>query len=247
MTYDTLSASRLSPHYGLGSPGVIRTCWLVGLGLVSLGVITSKAGFLGPGATALAVIAGLAIVGVGVSLLAYGAIGQYLVRDRMLGMTRWRGDETVLDVGTGRGLLAVGAAKRLPSGRAVGIDLWRSADLIGSDKSYAIRNANVEGVADRVEIRDGDIRHTDFADGSFDVVLSLRFLHTLKAERDRVAACKEIARVLKPGGHVVVADYLPTARYAKAFADAGLTVEQTTTCFIEARSAMWITAAKKPC
>jgi cyclopropane fatty-acyl-phospholipid synthase-like methyltransferase len=34
-----------------------------------------------------------------------------------------RGDETVLDVGPGHGLLLIGAAKRLPRGRAMGIDL----------------------------------------------------------------------------------------------------------------------------
>jgi arsenite methyltransferase len=42
------------------------------------------------------------------------------IRDRMLDMIHWKGNETVLDTGTGRGLLAIGAAKRLraETGRA---------------------------------------------------------------------------------------------------------------------------------
>jgi ubiquinone/menaquinone biosynthesis C-methylase UbiE len=246
MTYDPLSASRLLPHYGFDSPGVIRTCGFVGLALLSVGIITAKAGVIGPAAAALAIVAGLLVIAAGVSLIAYAAAGKYAVRECILALVPWRGDETVLDAGTGRGLLAVGAARLVPSGRVTGIDVWRSTDLIGSGPSYAIRNANVEGVADRVEICDGDIRQTGFADGAFDVVLSLRWLHTLGTARDRAAAATEIARILKPGGRVVVADYVPAGRFAKALADAGLTVERTTACFIAARSPMWITAAAKP-
>jgi SAM-dependent methyltransferase len=247
MTYDPLSASRLLPHYGLDDPGVIRTCGLIGLALISFGIIAREAGFIGPGAALAPVLLGLAIIAAGVSLLAYGAVGKYMVREQILALIPWRGDETVLDLGTGRGLLAIGAAQRAKSGNVLGLDVWRGADLIGAGKSYAVRNANVEGVADRVEFRDGGIGDAGLADGAFDVVLSLRFLHTLKTAPERAAAAKEIARVLKPGGQAIVADYRPAGPFAKALAGAGLTIDKTTTCFIAARSPMWITAATKPC
>ena len=43
-------------------------------------------------------------------------------------MIPWRGNETVLDVGTGRGLLMIGAARRLTTGISVGIDIWSAKD-----------------------------------------------------------------------------------------------------------------------
>src|SRR5438552_9399431 len=46
--------------------------------------------------------------------------GKRLVRDWMLRRIPWRGDERVLDVGCGRGLMMIGAAERLTTGRAVG-------------------------------------------------------------------------------------------------------------------------------
>ena len=56
------------------------------------------------------------------------------------GASELRGDEDVLDVGTGRGLLLVGAAKRLVTGRAVGLDIWKTSDLSGNarDKTQAV-------------------------------------------------------------------------------------------------------------
>ena len=45
-------------------------------------------------------------------MLVYSKWGKFRHRDRMLNMIAWRGDEHVLDVGTGRGLLIIGAAKR---------------------------------------------------------------------------------------------------------------------------------------
>jgi cyclopropane fatty-acyl-phospholipid synthase-like methyltransferase len=43
-----------------------------------------------------------------------------------------RGDETVLDVGYGRGLHLIGAAKRLTTGKAPGVDIWQAEDLSGN-------------------------------------------------------------------------------------------------------------------
>jgi len=45
-------------------------------------------------------------------------------RDRLLDGLGLTGQENLLAVGCGRGLLLIGAARRLPNGRAVGVDLW---------------------------------------------------------------------------------------------------------------------------
>jgi hypothetical protein len=85
--------------------------------------------------------------------------GKLRERDRLLDDLPWRGDEWVLDVGCGRrGLLLIGAARRLTTGRAVGLDLWRRQDQAGNDPASTMANAEVEGVAERVELRDGDAR-----------------------------------------------------------------------------------------
>lgn len=63
------------------------------------------------------------------AMLAYSIWGKPRHCDRLLALHDWRGDETVLDVGTGRGVLLAGAARRAPRGCAIGIDLWQAKDL----------------------------------------------------------------------------------------------------------------------
>ncbi|MBA0085829.1 MAG: 50S ribosomal protein L11 methyltransferase, partial [Acidobacteria bacterium Pan2503] len=57
-------------------------------------------------------------------MLFYSKVGKLALRERLLDKIPWRGDESVLDVGCGRGLLAVGAAKRVSSGTVTGVDVW---------------------------------------------------------------------------------------------------------------------------
>jgi cyclopropane fatty-acyl-phospholipid synthase-like methyltransferase len=59
-------------------------------------------------------------------------VGKLWARDRLLDGLELRGDETVLDVGCGRGLLLIGAAKRLTTGKAPGVDIWQAEDLSGN-------------------------------------------------------------------------------------------------------------------
>jgi arsenite methyltransferase len=148
--------------------------------------------------------------------------GKLKQRDRLLDELPWRGDERVLDVGCGRGLLLIGAAKRLTTGRAVGLDLWRTQDQAGNDPAATIANAQAEGVAERVELRDGDARRLPFDQQSFDAVVSSMALHNVPGAAGRAAAVDELVRVLKPGGRAVILDFRHTRQYAAALAAAGL-------------------------
>jgi SAM-dependent methyltransferase len=129
-------------------------------------------------------------------------------RRRMLEAVSWRGDEQVLDVGCGNGFLLVAVAKRLTSGHVTGIDVWRSA--AGEQTAEgAWRNARLEGVAERVEIKNIDARATPFSDQSFDVIVSSLMLHHAGGAADRERVLCEMARVLKPGGTLLLYDVAP--------------------------------------
>ena len=233
--------------YGFDAPDFTRNALIVGAALIAAGwAILDRWGWLGTVAGIALVVGGLAALAPGLCLVAYGMRGKFRVRDRMLAMVPWRGDEQVLDVGTGRGLLLIGAAKHLTSGRAIGIDVWRSEDLSGNRRESALRNAALENVDARIEVRDGDIRRVAFSDGSFDVVLSLLCLHNIEAIDERRAACHEIARVLRPGGCVVVGDYISTGLYTAAFTEAGLRIESSRAYVADALGPMWIVKARKP-
>lgn len=210
--------------YGIDAPGVIRNLALVGLTALIAGVLSF---YLGAGNLLWGfrfAVFSIAVFFIIESLLmvAYAKIGKFRHRDRILAAAGLRGHERVLDLGTGRGLLAVGAAKRLKEGRVVAVDIWKSEDLSGNSRERTEAVINAEGVADRVEIREGDATSLPFADESFDVVLSNLCIHNIPSPEGRRQAIEEAARVLKPGGRAVISDFKNTATYANHFRDAGL-------------------------
>lgn len=111
------------PDYGVD--GWIYVVGLLGAG-AALGVAAVILAIVG--APAVAVVGCLAAARValvpGVLGLRYVVVGKFRHRDRLLDRVTWRGDEHTLDLGTGGGLLLVGAAHRSPRGRAYGIDIW---------------------------------------------------------------------------------------------------------------------------
>lgn len=165
---------------------------------------------------------GLTFVIASVIMLWSSRVGKLKLRDRILDGLPWRGDESVLDVGCGRGLLLIGAAKRLKKGKATGIDIWNSADLSGNNPDATLANAKAEGVADRIKIENADARQLPFGASSFDTVLSSLAIHHIPQSQERAKALREIARVLKPGGRLVIYDIFHTAEYAKSLQDLGL-------------------------
>ena len=143
--------------------------------------------------------------------------GKISAREKLLNRITWRGDERVLDAGCGRGLLLVGAAKRVPRGSAVGIDIWQAEDLSGNRPEVPLENAGAEGVRDRVSVETADMRKLPFPDASFDVIVSRVAIHNLYDAPDRAAAIREIARVMRPGARAVIEDIRHMPEYTREF------------------------------
>lgn len=205
-------------YYGIDAPNVTRNLGLVGGALVLIGLLATRyfrgpsGFFLTPGLF-MAGTAGWMLVS---SLWLKGAIMRALLDER-----QWRGDETVLDVGSGRGLVAIEAAKRAPRGYVHAIDLWQSSDLSGNGPEALLANARIAGVERRLCIDTGDARCLPYPDGTFDVVASMTAIHNIADEDGRQAAILEIWRVTKPGGHILIFDILHTRAYLRTLQEQG--------------------------
>jgi SAM-dependent methyltransferase len=150
--------------------------------------------------------------------------GKFAVWDELLDQLQLAGDERLLDIGCGRGAVLLMAAKRLPRGRAVGIDLWSTTDQSGNAEQVTRRNAALEGVTDRIELQTGDMRQLPFPDESFDVVVSSLAIHNVPGAAERAKAVREGARVLRKGGRLMIADIRHARDYARELEACGLTV-----------------------
>lgn len=207
--------------YGLDAPGVVRNLALAGLGLWAVSVVFHLLFVRHAGPPLLfrsfrnsALLMG-AVFALEAGLMVFTSrVGKLRARDLLLAKQAWRGDEQVLDVGCGRGLLLLGAARRVPRGRAVGLDLWNVEDLSGNGREATEANVLAEGMAARVELVDGDAAAMPFPDASFDLVVSSLCLHNLYDPAKRSQALAEIHRVLKPGGRFLIQDF----RHARAYA-----------------------------
>jgi arsenite methyltransferase len=217
------------PDYGVDAPGVVRNLIVVGLVCLPFGfllpplhfgqlTVIANGMFLGPGWGCLTG---------GLLMLVYSKWGKFRHRDRMLNLISWRGHEIVLDVGTGRGLLVIGAAKRLKTGKAFGVDIWSSKDLSGNSLEKTQANLELEGVADKVDLLSEDAQKMTFSDQTFDVVVSNLCIHNIPSSEGRAQACREIVRVLKPGGIAIISDFIQTAHYVDVFRKAGLNVKRS--------------------
>ncbi|GLQ98031.1 class I SAM-dependent methyltransferase [Dyella mobilis] len=209
--------------YGLDAPPVVRNlvlgslaCWLV---------------FALNAAHRLPIIVnGLQWPGLSLAIGALAMIwsshyGKLRRREKLLDHLDWRGDEHVLDIGCGRGLMAVAAARRTPRGRVTGIDIWQSEDLSGNGPDAVAANAAREGVAARVETRTADMRQLPFADGAIDTVVSCAAIHNIYQAEGRDRAIDGIARVLRPGGQVLIDDIRHLPQYAERLRAAGFEVD----------------------
>jgi len=236
------------PDYGIDAPGVLIALLLIGvlgqmLGLFAppftIGPVTFVFGF------SMQIAGGIFLLE-GLLMFNYVKRGKFRHRDRILAKIPWTGNERVLDVGTGRGLLLIGAAKRLTAGHAVGIDIWSTKDLSGNAIERTQANIEMEGVSGKVELRTEDASQMTFPDGSFDVVVSNLCIHNIPKQAGRDQACREFARVLRPGGMAVISDYRLTKKYAAVFAGLSFTVEWRGPFWRDTFPPLKIFVARKP-
>jgi ubiquinone/menaquinone biosynthesis C-methylase UbiE len=146
---------------------------------------------------------------------------KHRVARALLDMRQWRGDEQVLDVGCGRGLVAVNAGKRVANGHVTGIDIWQARDLSNNSPDGIRANAEAAGVAGRLTVDTGDARSLPYPDGTFDVVTSMTAIHNIPDAAGRAAAISEAWRVTRPGGQLLIFDIRHGRKYAAQLRTAG--------------------------
>lgn len=105
--------------------------------------------------------------------------------------------ETVVDLGSGAGIDALIAARAVgPQGRVIGVDM--TPEMLAAARA----NAQKAGV-DQVEFREGRLERLPVDDATVDAVTSNCVINLVP---DKRAVFAEIARILRPGGRLVVSD-----------------------------------------
>jgi ubiquinone/menaquinone biosynthesis C-methylase UbiE len=121
------------------------------------------------------------------------------LRQRAADLAQLQPGERVLDVGCGTGTLAMEVARRVGrAGCVAGVDPG-TQQIARARRSAARRHVPID-------FQIGVIEQLPFPDQTFDVVLSTLMMHHVPAPLKRQGLA-EIARVLKPGGRLVIADF----------------------------------------
>ena len=102
-----------------------------------------------------------------------------------------------LEVGCGEGLLLLNLANKRPDLEISGIDLWE-AILDKARKRLADADMN------KVKLAQADASDLPFEDISFDSIACINVLFNLPSEEKVLATLKEAARILKPGGKLII-------------------------------------------
>jgi arsenite methyltransferase len=205
--------------YGIDAPTVVRNLALAGAAFIAGSFAPRQMPFA-------AVLHGIWPTGICFLVMAAWMLVSSLWLKRilmrsMLGERQWRGDEKVVDIGCGRGLVTIGAARRVPSGIVHGIDLWQGTDLSGNRPDSILKNAQAAGVEARVKVDTGDARLLPYPSDTFDVVTSMTAIHNIPDSDGRQAAIREAWRVLRPGGQVLMFDIRYGRSYLKQFIELG--------------------------
>ncbi|MSV35874.1 MAG: class I SAM-dependent methyltransferase [Bryobacterales bacterium] len=221
-----LAGKAPGPDYGLDSPALVHDWWHRAGWFVAIGVgvwFINHQEYPGVSARLFAVMGSLGLLSAGVASykIQSSRQGKLRLRDQLLDQLALQGDEKVLDAGCGLGLMSIGAAKRLKTGKVTAIDTWSPQDLSGNSVEAARENAKAEGVAERIRFEAGNPSKLLYPGGQYDVVVSVMALHRLDDDNQREQALREMLRVLRPGGRLLVFDTTETGYYAGVLRTSG--------------------------
>jgi ubiquinone/menaquinone biosynthesis C-methylase UbiE len=132
----------------------------------------------------------------------YAGITHQGVLDRLLQLAQLQNGDSVLDVGTGTGWMAIRCALQMAEGQIIGVDV--TPEML----AQAALNAENVGVKERIQFALASAMSLPYPDDEFEVVLSSIALHHTTVSQ----SLDEMVRVLKPGGRIAITDMgAPTA------------------------------------
>lgn len=142
-------------------------------------------------------------------LISFGREHRY--RERVLDLANLTRGESVLDIGCGTGTLAIAASQRVgPKGSVSGVDA--SPEMLARARKKAGK------ARAGIDFKNAVVEALPFGDAQFDAVLSTMMLHHL-GPKLRLKCAREVRRVLKPGGRVLIVDFAKPAEGKKGILD----------------------------
>jgi arsenite methyltransferase len=211
--------------YGIDTPEVIIYIFIIALVLL-IGAWLSQnlplrwdiAGLLG----ILLLSGAFFLIATGIWMIWSSFKGKLLACDSLLRNLPIKGRKKLLDVGCGRGFILIEAAKRFSKCQCVGIDNWSQFDLYQNNPGQTAENARLEGVGQRVKVVTADMQKIPFKNGHFDAVTAHLALHRIVNREGRKKAIRELVRVLKKGGKLVLQDFQYNNQISQDLETAGL-------------------------
>ncbi|EJO5348346.1 class I SAM-dependent methyltransferase [Clostridium botulinum] len=183
----------------------------------------------------------------GLRIINFIFVGRFKHINRMLSRVNWTGNENVLDVGVGKGILAIQIAKKLKkgSGKVTGIDIWSNKDILDRTKYYVNQNIELEGVKDKIKVKTQNASALSFKDETFDVIVTKQCIHNIESAQERKMAIEEMLRVLKSGGKLIISDSMYMDEYEKILLQRGLKVNISSKYFLDTYPALSILEVTK--
>lgn len=215
----------MKPNYGLDAPIVLFALFFGSLASLLLALLTPiYLERVTPFSKIIEIqfFLGAIVMGFEILLMVYSSKrGKRKCLQNVVENLNLQGQEHILDIGCGRGIFAIEAAKKLQEGKVTGIDIWQRKDQWGSSLQNAKNNADIENVKDRILFQTANMCALPFEKEKFDVALASLAIHNLKSKKERHLAIQEISRVLKPKGKLIIVDFRAFPDYLEALQELG--------------------------